>query len=236
MKKTANKCGMNFTFYDYSTKEPKMFVDFINDFTEELSSERTYATGGQNGANLVGFDDAITGTVKVATQIIPIELLAMAAGNGATSGAQLAHREVLTAQNGKITLSNTPVSGSLWVYAADSDCSGEPAAKTASGKEVTVSDAAEGAEYIAYYLEESETAKRVEFKNDNTPSFYIMRGYTKLKDTEGADSLEYVVGYKLQPKRALSLTYHGKGDPISLEMEFDIMEDADGNTYEHTRV
>lgn len=238
MKKTANKCGVRFVFYDYATQAPVLPVHFINDYSEELSSDRSFATGDWNGANLVGFDDPITGTIKISTQIIPIELLALAAGgNGVEEGADLAHREVITCTTeGKISLATAPVAGSIYVYEEDKDCSGEPVASSATSKDVTIEGATVGKKYVAYYLENSTTAKRVQFRSDATSKFLTMRGITKWKDTTGAEIIEHVVGYKVQPKKAISLTYHGKGDPISMDMELDILEDDEGRTYDHIRV
>lgn len=237
MKKTANKCGLRFSFYDYVTQEPALYVDFINDYSEELSADRTFATGDWNGANLVGFDDPITGTVRLSTQIIPIELLAMAAGGNVASGAQLAHREVVVAgAEGAIAVKNTPIAGTVYVYKIDEDCSGKSLEATVTDKNISVTGATKDDKYVVYYLEDSADAKKVEFKSDLTNKFYTLRGYTKYKDTDGLDSLEHVVGYKLQPKKNFSITYHGKGDPVSWDMEFDILEDAEGRTYEHIRV
>ncbi len=237
MKKTANKCGMNFTLSNYKTKAPYLFFDWINDYVVELSRERQFATGGQKGANLVGFDDPIKGTIKISTQIIPVELISIAAAGNVKTGAELACREVITvAENGKITLSQAPIAGTLYVYSADSDCAGEPVATTASDKEVTVADAAAGDNYIAYYFKQDAAAKEVIFNNANTADFYRLDGYTKLKDTEGLNSMEHVKAYKIQPQQALSLTYHGSGDPMSLDVTFDVLADDDDNVYSVTRV
>lgn len=237
MKKAANKCGVNFTIADYTTGKPFMYLDFINEYVEEITRDRVFATGGQYAANLVGFEGKIEGTIKISTQIIPIELIALAAAGEVTKGADIAVREVIKATDtGKVTLSETPIAGTLYIYKEDSDCVGEPVATTATAKEATVTGAKVGDKYVAYYLKTSADAQTVVFNENNTSGFYTINGYTKNKDTEGLDSMEYVRGYKVQPQQGISLTYNGGSDPISLDVTFDLLADDEGNVYSHTRV
>lgn len=237
MKKTANKCGVNFTLREYGTNKPYLYFDFINEYAEDLKRDRSFATGGQYAANLVGFEGKLEGTIKISTQIIPIEVIALAAGGSITTGADIAVREVIkVTEVGKLNLSESPIAGSLYVYKLDKDCDGEPAATEATDKVVTVTGAAVGDKYVAYYFKTSAEAKTVIFNENNTSAFYTLDGYTKMKDTEGLDSIEYVKGYKLQPQQAIALTYNGGSDPISLDVTFDILADDEGNTYSHTRV
>lgn len=236
MKKTANKCGVKFNIRDYATGRPVMYLDFINEYAEEITRDRVFATGGQYAANLVGFEGKLEGTVKISTQIIPIELIALAAAGEIEEGADIGVREVLKAETGKISLTETPVAGTLYVYKEANDCTGEPVATTASGKEVTVTGAAAGDKYVAYYFKTDATARTVKFNENNTSGFYAFDGYTKNKDTDGIDSMEYVRGYKVQPQQGISLTYNGGSDPISLDVTFDLLADDEGNVYSHTRV
>lgn len=237
MKKTANKCGVNFTLREYSTGKPYLYFDFINEYAEDLKRDRVFATGGQYAANLVGFEGKIEGTIKISTQIIPIEVIALAAGGNVATGADVAVREIIkVTEAGKLTLSEDPIAGSLYVYKLDKDCEGDPAATEATAKAVTIEGAAVGDKYVAYYFKTSTDAKTVVFNENNTSDFYTLDGYTKMKDTDGLDSIEYVKGYKLQPQQAITLTYNGGSDPISLDVTFDILTDDEGNTYSHTRV
>lgn len=237
MKKTANKCGVNFTLREYATGKPFLFFDFINEYAEDIKRDRVFATGGQYAANLVGFEGKIEGTVKISTQIIPIEVVALTAGGQVASGADIAVREVIKATTaGKITLSESPIAGTLYVYKLDKDCEGDPAATTATSKDVTVEGATVGDKYVAYYFKTSSDAKTVVFNENNTSPFYVLDGYTKMKDTNGLDSVEYVKGYKVQPQQAIALTYNGGSDPISLDVTFDLLTDDEGNVYSHTRV
>lgn len=237
MKKTANKCGVNFTLREYATGKPFLFFDFINEYAEDIKRDRVFATGGQYAANLVGFEGKIEGTIKISTQIIPIEVIALAAAGKVASGAEIAVREVIKATTtGKISLSETPIAGTLYVYKLDKDCEGDPVATTATTKDVTVEGAAVGDKYVAYYFKTSPDAKTVVFNENNTSPFYTIDGYTKLKDTDGLDTAEYVKGYKVQPQQAIALTYNGGNDPISLDVTFDLLTDGEGNVYSHTRV
>lgn len=69
------------------------------------------------------------------------------------------------------------------------------------------------------------------FKNDSEAAtvYYVIEGETVWKTTGGATKTEAVKMHKALPKRAYNITYNGSGDPVSVDIEFDLMEDDDGN-------
>lgn len=238
MNKTANRKGANIQLWKYADKSLYSYIDYANSVSVEITSNRVYATGGDSAARQVGFDDPIEGTLKIATQIVPIEFVALACSpDGVESGGEIGKREKLTvATAGKIALSDRPVAGTLYVYAADSDLDGEPVSTTATDKEVTITDAKVGDTFIAYYIVASENAKSATFSNAKTPGCYIVYGDTVWKDTNDTIQAEHFKAYKAMPQKSFSITYQGSGDPLSMEMTFDLMEDDDGNVYTSTRV
>ena len=237
MKKTANRKGAKIQLRKYSDKSLFAYIDYANSIAVDLSSGRVYATGGDSGARQVGFDDPIEGTLKISTQIVPIELVALACTpDGVKDGGEIAIREKLTAAEGKVTLSKTPVPGTIYVYKDGEDITATPAATTATGMEVTIADAKAGDVYIAYYIVASEEAKSVTFSNAKTPGCYIVYGNTVWKDTNDTISAEHFKAYKAMPQKAFSITYQGSGDPLTFEMTFDLMEDDDGNVYTSSRI
>lgn len=237
MKKTANRKGANIQLRKYSDKSLFAYIDYVNSVAVELTAGRVYATGGDSGARQVGFDDPIEGSIKLSTQIVPIEFVALACSpDGVEDGGEIGIREKLTAAEGKVTLSKTPVAGTIYVYKEGEDITSAPAATTATGMEVTIANAKAGDAYVAYYIVASEEAKSATFSNDKTPGCYIIYGDTVWKDTNDTVSAEHFKAYKAMPQKAFSITYQGSGDPLTFEMTFDLMEDEDGNVYTSSRI
>ena len=91
-KKMANRCGLDLKIYDYvpsgdiSSSDVKYTIDFANEVSIELSSDMVWATGGKEHNKLVGFNNAIEGTLKISTQMVTTELIALISGHqdGAT--------------------------------------------------------------------------------------------------------------------------------------------------------
>lgn len=80
----ANRYGLNieiFAHTDTTMESPLMTIDFANVSEVNISGDRTWATGGQDHTNKIGFNDPLQGTLKLSTQIMTMELLALMAGN-----------------------------------------------------------------------------------------------------------------------------------------------------------
>lgn len=82
--KMANRYGLNLEFFEYknysasSTKIAE--IKFANEVSLELSSEITWATGGQNHSNKIGFKNPIEGTLKISTQLVSMDMIKLASG------------------------------------------------------------------------------------------------------------------------------------------------------------
>ena len=238
MKKTANRKGANIQLRKYSDKSLFAYIDYVNSVAVELSSNRVYATGGDSGARQVGFDDPIEGSIKLSTQVVPIEFVALACSpDGVEDGGEIGIREKITVkEEGKITLTKTPVAGTIYVFKDGEDITATPAATAATGTEVTVTGAKANEVYVAYYIVASEEAKSATFSNAKTPGCYVIYGDTVWKVTNDTISAEHFKAYKAMPQKSFSITYQGSGDPLTFEMTFDLMEDEDGNVYTSSRI
>lgn len=237
MKKTANRKGANIQLRKYSDKSLFSYIDYANSVAVELTSNRVYATGGDSGARQVGFDDPIEGTMRISTQIVPIEFVALACSpDGVETGGEIGIKEKLILASGALTLTKAPVAGTLYVYKDGDDISSTPAATTATGTSVTIDGGTDGDAYIAYYIVASAEAKSATFNNRKTPGCYIVYGDTVWKDTNDTISAEHFKAYKAMPQKSFSITYQGSGDPLTFEMTFDLMEDEDGNVYTSSRI
>lgn len=82
----ANRYGLNNKLYDYATykgdgtDEPIMVIDFANVSHISIEGDAVWATGGQARGNKVGFNNPLTGSFTLSTQIITPEVLALLAG------------------------------------------------------------------------------------------------------------------------------------------------------------
>lgn len=86
--KMANRFGLDIKLYKYSEDgtigepaTPLATIDFANECSLELTSEITWATGGQAHKNMIGFKDPTEGTFKLSTQITNGDIMKLAAGN-----------------------------------------------------------------------------------------------------------------------------------------------------------
>lgn len=73
-------------------------------------------------------------------------------------------------------------------------------------------------------------ATEIVFKNvaaENT-IYYVIEADTVWKNPEGTTETEHVIIHKALPKRAYNVVYNGAGDPISIDIEFELMEDENG--------
>lgn len=237
----ANRTGLDFRFFDYEDNSLALDVDYVNSVSVEISADHVAATGGADGAEQVIFDEAIKGTFKMSTQIIPLELIALAAtSEGVTDGCTTSEKEEVTAgEGGAVTLTGTPVAGSVCVYPASACKVGidTPIADvTVAGSKITIPEATAGTKYVIYYFAVQAEAKTVTFSDNVSPKYYSCFGKTLYKGSKNSKCAEYVHCYKLRPQKNLSLTYQGSGDPMSLDITCDIMSNEDGKSYETSRL
>lgn len=78
-----------------------------------------------------------------------------------------------------------------------------------------------------------------ENKANGVPLYYIIKAETVWQDAFGATYDETMTFHKACPKRALNISYNGSGDPTSVDVEFDLLQDDNGkvltiNKDEHT--
>lgn len=158
----ANRYGLNIEIFEHADTamaEPLMVIDFANVSEVNIAGERTWATGGQDHANKIGFNDPLQGTLKISTQIMTMELIALMSGNSIDDA------------NSTVTFVN----------------------------------------------------------NTNTaPKYYIIKAETVWQDADGNTYSETLTFHKACPKRAFNISYNGEGDPTSVDVEFDLLQDAEG--------
>lgn len=76
----------------------------------------------------------------------------------------------------------------------------------------------------------STAGSTVVFENTSnvTPKYFTIEAETVWQDASGAVYNENLTFHKACPKRALNISYSGDGDPTSVDVEFDLMQDDNG--------
>lgn len=231
-KNMANREVCDLIFVDYENKVPFLNLDFANVSTTELTGESTFAYGGKGYPKRVRFAGEKSGTLTIETQIQTVKLWQLITGGERKTSAEFVARAVLSAdETGKvITLKETPVENSVYVYAQDDDC-GTKLDCTVSGAAVTLDTALDaGAKVIVYYMKSvAEGVERINVKSTSMPKNFIVYGDTVMQ-TEDGKLLPYrMVAAKCALQSNLSLSFSNNGDPGTVTITCDLLADADNN-------
>ncbi len=228
----TNREVCDLIFVDYSTKKPFLNLDFANVSTTELTGESVFAYGGKGHPKRVQFSGERGGTITIETQIQTVKLWQLITGGEISKSAKFVTRTeaVVDDAGTSVTLADTPVAGSVVVYAYGDDC-GTELACTVAGKEVTLTTALSAKEkVIVYYMKEVSTGvQRINVKSTSFPKNFIVYGDTIMK-TEDDEILPYkLTAYKVAPQSNMSLSFSNTGDPGSITITCDLMADGDDN-------
>ena len=225
----ANRQCCDVHILDYATKKPWMLVDFCNTTTAGFSADAVYAN--KKGAKDIKFDNPLEGTMTMVFQVAPFQIYALYSDGEIETSALIARREnVKGGTAGKLTLTNTPKSGT--VYAVDPD-TGKIIEGTVSEKEftaTTTSEIKEGTTYEVSYLEEKTSGvKKISFNNKKTPKDFFIQMETVDKDEKGNLVPVRITAYKASPNRTLDLSFSSDGDPAEIEIELSVLQNENGD-------
>lgn len=227
----ANREVCDLIFLDYSTKKPFLNMDYANVSTTELTGESVFAYGGKGHPKRVQFSGEKGGTLTIETQMQSVKLWQLITGGDRSKSAKYVVRKELVSEDGtKVTLTDTPVAGTVVVYSADDDC-GTELEFTAADKEITfTSSLTAGDSVIVYYMKEVTTGvERINIKSTSFPKNFIVYGDTVM-NTEDNEVLPYrLIAYKCAPQSNLSLSFSNNGDPGTITITCDLMADQDNN-------
>lgn len=238
-KQMANREVCDMIFVDYKTKKPFLVVDYANTSSTELTGETVYAYGGKGHPKKVGFSGEKGGTMTVETQIQTPKLWEMITGGTSSNSTKYVKKINSTVSSEKkITLDekNEIASGSVFVYAAEDTELKAEIECTVSGKEITLNgeELAEGARVVIFYMVTREDVYNINIKSTNFPKAFTVYGDTYMK-TEDEDILPYrLTAYKAVPQSNMSLSFSNSGDPGTVTITLDLMEDSEHNILDLT--
>lgn len=219
-------------------KTKALFLDFktANTTTTNISADSVYARA--KGANKIAFPNSPEGTLTIEAQVYPFKVFALFSDGKIDNESVYGETQTLKAtEAGKLTLTaptnGTIQAGTVFAYPADSvgDEKAVIAGTFAGGvfTATTEGDIAIDTEYAVSYILNRTGTKKVSFNSKKNSKDYFITMSTVDKDEDGVFTPFKQIFYKATPQRNFELALSSDGDPASLSITFDLLEDKDGN-------
>lgn len=236
----ANREVCDLIFLDYATKKPFLNLDFANVTTTELSGESVFAYGGKGHPKRVQFLGERGGTITIETQIQTVKLWQLITGGETSTSAKFVVRvEATVGAEDKVTLTDTPIAGSVTVFKAGDDC-GKAIECTVSEKEITLTGGDkpnQNDKVIVYYMKElKKGVESINIKATTFPKNFIVYGDTIMKTEDDEVVPLHMTAYKCAPQSTMSLGFANNGDPASVTITADLLADSDDNILDLTLI
>ena len=227
----SNKEVADLIFLEYKSQKPYMNLDFANVTTTGLEASREFATGGQGAPNRITFDHSRKGTLKIETQIATMKLFGMLSGSDIESSFKYAKRYELSAIDGKITLPDTVVAGTVNVFEMEDDC-GDALNVTVTNNEISLPSGTTTGNFIVYAIVNVETgAKTVKFNSKTFPKAFTVYGVTPWKTEDDEIAEMRLAYYKAVPQSTFELAFSNSGI-INMSITCDLLADKNDNIYD----
>lgn len=210
------------------TMAPFLFFDTANTTTVGLSGDSVYAM--KKGTRAIAFQNPIEGTMTIEAQVVPFKIYALLSdGVIETTAIQAVKKTITAAEAGKLTVDENAQAGSVYVYAVG-EFGETPVEGTFADGVFSADSIVAGTEYeVGYVVNKTTGVKRVSFNNKKIPKDYFITMSTLDKDEEGTLTPFIMTAYKASIQRNFELTFSSEGDPASITLTFDLMEDKNGN-------
>lgn len=224
------------------TKLPFLWFDTANTTTAGLSGDSVYAMA--KGSRKIAFPNPVTGTMSIEAQVIPFKFYSLLSDGVIETNAVFADRKVITAlADGTLTIpvtGGTIVDGYTFVYPegeyGNEDARIATTSVTSAGV-VTAASIVTGKIYeVGFMVSRTAGVKRVSFNNKKLPKDYFitMRTLDKDEDDEYAEFI--MTAYKASIQRSFDLSFSSEGDPASVTLNFELLEDKEGNIFDMVEV
>ncbi len=230
----ANRQCCKLDIREYGSNQPWMYADFCNTTTAGFSSDPVYAM--KMGSKAIKFDNPLDATMALTFQVHPFRIYSLLSdGEIETSAVIPVKEEVEAATAGTLTLTDTPIEGTVYVY-AEGEFGGEAIAGSESGQTFSAASAADievGTTYtVAYLVNKTSGVKKVSFNNKKLPKDFRITQETLDKDERGNLVPMKLTAFKASPQRNMEWSFSSDGDPAELTVTFDVLEDSEGNIME----
>ena len=237
----ANRQCCDLDIREYSTNKPWMFADFCNTTTSGFTGDSVYAM--KKGSRAIAFPNSIQGTMSLTFQCHPFKVYALLSdGTIATNAIIPVRKEVVCTEAGKLTIDEVAIEGTVYVYEKDdfggTEIEGTTVIDTNTVFTATTVDDIEGdTTYLVCYLVNKSTGvKSIQFNNKKVPKDYRITQETLDKDENGNLVPIKITAYKATIQRNLDLSFSSEGDPASITLTFDVLEDKDGNVLDMVEI
>jgi len=225
------------------TKAPFLKFDTANTTTAGLSGDSVYAMA--KGSRRIAFANPLEGTMTIEAQVYPFKFFALLSDGVVESSAVYADSKTITAvAGGSLALgvtNGTIQAGSVFVYPAGQF--GDEAALIAGTYSDGTFTATNSAAIVAnnsyevgYIVSRTSGVKKITFNNNKLPKDYFITMKTVDKDEDGTLTPFVMTAYKASVQRNFELSFSSEGDPASVTLTFDLMEDKDGNIFDMVEI
>ena len=223
------------------TMAPFLKFDTANTTGVSISSDSVYAMA--KGTRRIAFQNPLEGTMTIEAQVYPFKFFAMLSDGVIDSTAIYADSQTIEcATAGELSLTvptnGTIQAGTVFAYPEGEygDESSVIAGSYSGGKftATTPGDIAVGEEYVVGYVvtrtsSEGNAVKSVTFNNKRLPKDFYITMKTLDKDEDGVLTPFLITVYKATIQRNFELSFSSEGDPASVTLTFDTLENKDGN-------
>ena len=212
------------------TMAPFMFFDTANTTTAGLSGDSVYAM--KKGVRAIAFHNPIEGTMTIEAQVMPFKAYSLFSdGTIDTTAAYAVKKTIKCTVAGELDIVGAKA-GTVFVYASGEFGNTQIAGTYASNKftATTESDIALNTEYeVGYIVERSTNVKKVSFNNKKVPKDYYITMSTLDKGEDDSLTPFIMTAYKASIQRNFELSFSSEGDPATITISFDLLENKDGN-------
>lgn len=239
----ANRQVCDVMIRDYKTKTPFLNFDTANTTTANISGDSVYAMA--KGTRKISFANPVEGTMTIEAQVYPFKLFSLFSdGTLSSTGIDCVTKKVKAATAGSLTLSLTGdtsatiITGSVGVWKADgTPIEGTFADATKKFTATETTDIAANTEYeISFLAKRTTGVQTISIDNSKLPKDYFITMSTVEKDTQGTLVPYQMTAYKATPQRNFEVSFSSEGDPASVTLTFDLLEDDDEKVFDMTEI
>ncbi|MBU5483470.1 hypothetical protein KQI86_03955 [Clostridium sp. MSJ-11] len=213
-----------------------LYADYCNETSFDIKSNAVYAT--KKGVKKISWITSTDGILKLSAEVFDLKWIPILLGSDFKEGIQnVLTREVLTIENGKVELKDTPKDGTLELFVLGRDLISHE--KELVEGQITNPDTygitlktidfnsgsqPDGTKVVAFYLPTTmPNGKSFKVKASCEPSSYEIYGDTHVRDEDGIDKFFHFYVPNAKPKSELQLTMSA-ANVTKLDMQFDLLE------------